>query len=167
MLSVNKEQLLCVRGADEGIELMIRAFCKPGQDKILITTPTYSMYQVSADIHGVEIVKVSRTADFELNSEAMKAAGEVRLVFICSSNSPTGNPAAKEQLADILTHYRGTALVVVNEAYIEFFPKVTNAGLLEQHANLVILCTHVQSLRICRCALWFCYCQSGCDRNIA
>ena len=48
------EQVLVSRGADEGIELLIRAFCEPGKDAILFCPPTYGMYSVSAETFGVE-----------------------------------------------------------------------------------------------------------------
>lgn len=138
---VKTDQLLCVRGADEGIELMIRTFCNPGVDKILITPPTYGMYQVSADIHGVEVIEAPRRPGFDLDPGAMKSAGEVKLVYICSPNNPTGNLSSHEEFVDLLSYYRDTALVVVDEAYMEFYPQGSPEKLLAQFDNLVLIRT--------------------------
>jgi histidinol-phosphate aminotransferase len=134
-------QLLCVRGADEGIELLIRCFCTPAKDSIVITPPTYGMYQVSAAIHNVEIIRVPRQPNFELDLPAMTAQLGCKLVFICSPNNPTGNPSSHDELIELLDTYRDTSLVVVDEAYIDFCPDHTCASLIEEYPNLVVLRT--------------------------
>ncbi len=134
-------QLLCVRGADEGIELLIRCFCTPARDSVVITPPTYGMYQVSAAIHNVEVIRVPRRPGFELDLPAMKAQQGSKLVFICSPNNPTGNPSNQDELVELLETYRETSLVVVDEAYIDFCPEHTFAGLIEEYPNLVVLRT--------------------------
>lgn len=135
------EQILCVRGADEGIELLIRCFCNPGIDSLVITPPTYGMYQVSAAIHNVEVVPVPRKPAFELDIASLKKQLSSKLVFICSPNNPTGNVAGKEELLELLETYRDTSLVVVDEAYIEFCTEHTCSGLIQDYPNLVVLRT--------------------------
>lgn len=139
--SCSSDCLLSVRGADEGIELMIRAFCTPASDCIVITPPTYGMYQVSADIHGVGIIEIPRTSSFELDVDAVKAVDTAKLIFICSPNNPTGNVSSRHELRDILDRFRDSALVVVDEAYIEFCPDHSLLPLLNEVPNLVILRT--------------------------
>ena len=56
--NIRAENILATRGADEGIELLIRTFCRAYQDKVLICPPTYGMYAISAENHGVDTIKV-------------------------------------------------------------------------------------------------------------
>jgi histidinol-phosphate/aromatic aminotransferase/cobyric acid decarboxylase-like protein len=53
-------------GSDEAIDLLMRIFCRPGQDKILQTPPTYGMYKVCAKVNDVEVVNVPLTPDFDM-----------------------------------------------------------------------------------------------------
>ena len=139
---VENNQLLVSRGADEGIELLIRTFCTPTKDKILICPPTYGMYAISAETCNVGIEKAPLQSDFSLDVEAIKSfRGQVNLVFICSPNNPTGTSVNKAQLQQVLSHFADSALVVVDEAYIEFDAQNTWANELQNHANLVILRT--------------------------
>lgn len=139
---INNEQLLVSRGADEAIELLIRTFCTAGKDKILICPPTYGMYAISAETCNVGIIKAPLLADFSLDVPAICAfKGKVNLVFICSPNNPTGTSVDKAQLKQVIEHFADSALVVVDEAYIEFDLANNWAMQLAQHPNLVILRT--------------------------
>jgi len=139
---VTAEQVLVSRGADEGIELLIRAFCQPGKDKILICPPTYGMYQISANTFNVAVEQAPLTQEFALDLPAILAFKEqVKLVFICSPNNPTGTLAEKQKLLQLLEAYANSALVVVDEAYIEFAWSQNWSQELAQYPNLVILRT--------------------------
>ncbi|MBF7073289.1 histidinol-phosphate transaminase [Glaciecola sp. MH2013] len=139
---LNAEQTLVTRGADEGIELTIRAFCEPGKDSILICPPTYGMYAISAQTFNVGVESATLNADFSLNlSDVLSKVGQVKVVFICSPNNPTGTSVKREDIVNVLDAYKGTAIVVVDEAYIEFDISNSQADLLAQHSNLVILRT--------------------------
>tara|TARA_R110002153_G_scaffold2340_4_gene11483 strand:+ start:26324 stop:27421 length:1098 start_codon:yes stop_codon:yes gene_type:complete len=139
---VQANQLLVSRGADEGIELLIRTFCTHGKDSILICPPTYGMYAISAETSNVAIEKAPLKADFSLDIPAIFAhQGKVNLVFICSPNNPTGTSVGKAQLKQVLEHFADSALVVVDEAYIEFDADNTWATELAAYPNLVVLRT--------------------------
>ena len=139
---INSTQLLVSRGADEGIELLIRTFCTPGQDSILVCPPTYGMYAISAETCNVGIEKAPLLNDFSLDIPAINAfKGKVNLVFICSPNNPTGTTVNKAQLQQVIEHFADSALVVVDEAYIEFDLTNNWAMQLQQYPNLVILRT--------------------------
>lgn len=143
---VAKNQLLVSRGADEGIELLIRSFCEPktaGQtgDSILICPPTYGMYAISAESNQVSRTIVPLLPDFTLDVPAMFAAPTPKLVFICSPNNPTGDLIPRQQILQVLNFYRDKALVVVDEAYIEFAPEASVLNLLSDYPNLVVLRT--------------------------
>ncbi len=136
------EQVLVSRGADEGIELLIRAFCEPGRDAILFCPPTYGMYSVSAETFNVERRTVQALDDWQLNLPAIaQSLDGVKVVYVCSPNNPTGNILSPDSLKALLELTRGRAMVVADEAYIEFCPAATLAGWLADYPHLVILRT--------------------------
>ncbi|KIS41941.1 histidinol-phosphate transaminase [Kosakonia radicincitans] len=139
---VKPEQVLVSRGADEGIELLIRAFCEPGQDAVLFCPPTYGMYSVSAETLGVEYRTVQALADWQLDLPAIadKLDG-VKVVYVCSPNNPTGQIIKPQDMRVLLEMTRGKALVVADEAYIEFCPQATLACWLAEYPHLVVLRT--------------------------
>ncbi|NQZ24695.1 MAG: histidinol-phosphate transaminase [Colwellia sp.] len=138
-----KDKILATRGADEGIELIIRSFCKAYQDSILICPPTYGMYAISAENHGAAVVKVPlNSADFTLDLEGLQQqVGKVKVVFLCSPGNPTGNLLPQEQIIAAIKLFKDTAMVVVDEAYIEFSPEYSSATLLQDFDNVIVLRT--------------------------
>ncbi|WP_261640249.1 histidinol-phosphate transaminase [Erwinia mallotivora] len=139
---VSTDQLLVSRGADEGIELLIRAFCEPGKDAVLFCPPTYGMYSVSAETFGVEYRTVEAQQDWQLNLPAIaEKLDGVKLVYVCSPNNPTGNIINADDIRQLLEMTRGKALVVADEAYIEFCPQASLSGWLKEYPHLVILRT--------------------------
>ncbi|MDT8795155.1 histidinol-phosphate transaminase [Vibrio cholerae] len=139
---VQPEQVLTSRGADEGIELLIRAFCEPNQDAILFCPPTYGMYAISAETFGVERKKVPLTTDWQLDLPSIEAnLDRVKLVFVCSPNNPTGNLVKRADIIKLLEMTKDRAIVVMDEAYIDFCPEASTVDLLAQYPNLAILRT--------------------------
>ncbi|MDT0602455.1 histidinol-phosphate transaminase [Thalassotalea castellviae] len=140
---LNNKNILATRGADEGIELLIRTFCKAYQDSILICPPTYGMYAISAENHGADIIKVPLIAETsQLDLTALKAqVGKVKVVFLCSPGNPTGNLLTESLIKSALDMFGDSAIVVVDEAYIEFSPENTAIKWLEQYPQLVVLRT--------------------------
>lgn len=136
------EQVLVSRGADEGIELLIRAFCEPGQDAILFCPPTYGMYSVSAETFGVEYRTVPAREDWQLDLQTIgDSLDGVKLVYVCSPNNPTGQIINPEDMRTLLEMTRSRAIVVADEAYIEFCPQATLAGWIAEYPHLVVLRT--------------------------
>jgi histidinol-phosphate aminotransferase len=139
---VKPEQVLVSRGADEGIELLIRAFCEPGKDEILFCPPTYGMYSVSAETFGVEYRTVQAKEGWQLDLPAIaEKLDGVKLVYVCSPNNPTGQIINPQDMRDLLEMTRGKALVVADEAYIEFCPQATLVNWLDEYPHLVVLRT--------------------------
>ena len=139
---VKTEQVLVSRGADEGIELLIRAFCEPGKDAVLYCPPTYGMYSVSAETFNVELRKVPTLENWQLDLQGIADNLDgVKVVFVCSPNNPTGQLINPQDIRALLEMTRGKALVVADEAYIEFCPQATLAGWLAEYPHLVILRT--------------------------
>ncbi|WP_295894197.1 histidinol-phosphate transaminase [uncultured Vibrio sp.] len=139
---VTAEQTLTTRGADEGIELLIRAFCEPNEDAILYCPPTYGMYAISAETIGVERKVVPLTDEWQLDLDSIeKSLDAVKLVFVCSPNNPTGNLVKRDDIVSLLEMTKDRAIVVMDEAYIDFCPEASTVDLLEQYPNLAILRT--------------------------
>ncbi|MFW6347660.1 MAG: histidinol-phosphate transaminase [Cyclonatronaceae bacterium] len=140
--SIAPEQIFLGNGSDEAIDLLIRICCAPGDGRVLITPPTYGMYEVSADIQGVEVIKVPLNPDFSLSPDAVleKASHKsAKLIFLCSPNNPTANRQNTETIRTILSGFPG--LVVVDEAYIDFSAAPSLLALLADYPNLVVMQT--------------------------
>lgn len=141
------EQLLAGRGSDEGIDLLVRAFCRPGGDAIAIAPPTFGMYAVSARLHGARVVEVPLSdtdagfaCDFDALAEAAEREG-AKLVFVCSPGNPSGTLLPLAAIDALAQRLRGRAIVVVDEAYIEFADGASAVSLLARRRNLAVLRT--------------------------
>lgn len=128
-------------GSDECIDLLYRAFCNPGKDNIIITPPTYGMYEVSAEINEVEVRKAMLTMDFQPDLEKMAALADenTKIIWLCSPNNPTGNAFHHQSIEMILNNFDG--LVVIDEAYINFSRQQSFIRELTEYPNLVVLQT--------------------------
>jgi histidinol-phosphate aminotransferase len=135
------DRIFLGNGSDEPIDLLVRATCTPGKDRVMILPPTYGMYEVSASIHDVFIDKVSLTVDYHIDTEAVLNAitPQTKIIWICSPNNPTGNVMQSEAIGMILEKFDG--LVVVDEAYIDFTEVASWTAKLDEHPNLVVLQT--------------------------
>ena len=138
-LSVN--QIFLGNGSDEVISLLYTAFCEPGKDNIIICPPTYPMYEVSANIHNIEIRTAPLLPDFQLNVAHIEQLvdAHTKLIWICSPNNPTGNSLDRIDIETILNHFDG--LVIVDEAYINFSKHKSFSMSLSDYPNLVVLQT--------------------------
>lgn len=138
---VNANQILITRGGDEGIELIIRAFCE-NNDSVLYCPPTYGMYKVSSDTLNINSKTVPLTAEFQLNlKEIEKNLEKVKVIFVCSPNNPTGNLLNKDDIIQLLNMTKNKAVVVVDEAYIDFCLEQSLANELTNFDNLIIIRT--------------------------
>lgn len=128
-------------GSDEAIDILFRAFCRPGIDNVITVPPTYGMYEVSANINDIEVRKIKLTADYQLDMEGIAEAidDNTKIVFICSPNNPTGNSINRTDIETILANFNG--LVVIDEAYINYSRQKTFIQELTEYGNLVVLHT--------------------------
>ena len=137
--------LLAGRGSDELIDLLIRSYCRAGQDKIIICPPTFGMYAVAARIQGAAVMEVPLQADsgwgFDPQALRERCDPAVRLIFLCSPNNPTGNRLDTEAILELTRELEGRALVVVDEAYVEFAAAVSLTGSVIERPGLVLLRT--------------------------
>jgi histidinol-phosphate aminotransferase len=145
LYDVAPESLLVGRGSDEAIDLLVRGFCRAGQDSVIICPPTFGMYSVAARIQGADVVTVPlrADADFALDERAMldSCTREVKLVFLCSPNNPTGTLLSEDSIISLTRALEGRAVVVVDEAYIEFSGAQSLARRIGDLPQLAILRT--------------------------
>lgn len=133
---------IAVRGADEAIDLLIRTFCQPGNDAILICSPTYAMYEFCADALAITTIDVPLLTDFGLDvDKVIEQAKQAKLVFLCSPNNPTGNVIPSQEIVRVLEGTQDDALVVVDEAYIEFEMETSVVSLIDKYPNLIVIRT--------------------------
>jgi histidinol-phosphate aminotransferase len=154
---VSIEQLFLGNGSDEPIDLLIRAFCEPNRDNVLIPQPTYGMYSVSAEVNAVAIKTITLTEDFDIDLESTRKAWDenTKLLFLCSPNNPSGNLLSVEKIKTLLVEFAG--LVIVDEAYIDFTSYGGFVPLLNQFPNLVILQTLSKAWGLANIRLGMCF----------
>ena len=145
LYGVEEQQLLPGRGSDESIDLLVRGFCRAGVDNVVICPPTFGMYAVAARIQGATVreVPLLRESGFALDTHGVLQACDThtKIVFLCSPNNPTGNAMAPAAIEQLLVALSDTALVVVDEAYIEFSGDRSLTTELARFPNLVVLRT--------------------------
>jgi histidinol-phosphate aminotransferase len=145
LYGVDSTQILMTRGSDEGIDVLIRTFCEANRDAIVTTPPTYGMYAVSAEIQGANIktVPLLQATGFALDKKNLLVEWRpsMKLIFLCSPNNPTGNAFPVSDILDLCEHFKERALVIVDEAYVEFSSTKSLSRYLSDHNNLVILRT--------------------------
>ena len=145
LYGVHAAQVLATRGADEAIDLLSRIYLRAGADRILQCGPTFGMYQAAAHIQGAEVVEVplDRNAGWSLDPDRLLSAWlpDIKLVYLCSPNNPTGNLLGVAALERICTALDGKAIVVIDEAYVEWSRAPSLTRWLERFPTLAILRT--------------------------
>ena len=134
----NANQLLIGNGSDEVLDLIVRAFCIPYKDEIIIVPPTYGMYAVLADINSVGMIKVPLDARFQLKPKEILAAvtPNTKAIFFCSPNNPSGNAFNPDDIQMLLENFNG--IVVIDEAYIDFTDFPSWSEKLYEYPNLIV-----------------------------
>jgi histidinol-phosphate aminotransferase len=137
------ERLLVTRGSDEAIDLLVRAFCRAGQDSIVISPPTFGMYAVCARVQAAGVIEAPLDASGKLDPDALLAAvtDTTKLVFVCSPNNPTGNLVELATIERLARELQGRAVLVVDEAYLEFSGTRSAASLIDDFDNIAVLRT--------------------------
>ncbi|RMA64550.1 histidinol-phosphate transaminase [Ulvibacter antarcticus] len=136
---ISAEKIFIGNGSDEVIDLAFRIFCTPGNDKALTFSPTYGMYDVSAAINDIELLKIPLTSYFQIDEKLLKPFLKdlsLKIIFICSPNNPSGNLLKRSTIENILANFNG--IVIVDEAYIDFCKDDTCLNLLANYPNLIV-----------------------------
>jgi len=139
--NIAAENILLGNGSDECIDLLIRAFCDPQKDNLIICPPTYGMYEVYAHINDVTVKEVPLLTNFQLNLEGLEIAidANTKMIFFCSPNNPTGNSMERGDIEMVLNNFDG--IVVIDEAYINYSRQRSFIADLNDYPNLVIMQT--------------------------
>lgn len=144
------DQLLVTRGSSEAIDLLVRTFCRAGEDSVLTTSPSFSMYRHYAEVQGARIIEVATLPqkDFAIDVDDLLRAcdASVRLIFVCSPNNPTGATLSRKHLEKLLMQRDERSAIAVDEAYVEFGEAASVVDLLERYPNLLVLRTLSKAL---------------------
>ncbi len=138
---VSSNNVFIGNGSDEVLDLLFRAFCEPGIDNVIITPPTYGMYEVLAEINNIKIHEANLNPDFSLNISRIKnkTNEKTKLIFLCSPNNPSGNILEEKLIINIIE--TTNALVVIDEAYIDFTSYKGFLSRINNYPNLVVIQT--------------------------
>ena len=143
---VSAENLVLGNGSDELIDLLIRAFCEPGKDKVVGLTPSYGMYKVCCDINNVDYKAVAMDEDFDFNpTEVLDIVDEnTKIIFLCSPNNPSGNSLDVVKIERLLNQFKG--IMVIDEAYADFAKSKSWINSLDEYPQLVVLQTFSKAI---------------------
>jgi histidinol-phosphate aminotransferase len=148
--TITPENLFVGVGSDEAIDALLRCFCIPGKDKIIVCPPTYGMYSVSAQVNDVGLVKIPLlpAPEFGIDVPAILSAlsgpesQTIKSIYVCSPGNPTGALVKKEDLRSLLAHETWNGVVILDEAYIDFAPEGSSlAEWVAEWPNLVVMQT--------------------------
>lgn len=134
---ISTENIFLGNGSDEVIDLAFRIFCEPKKDKVLTFSPTYGMYEVSANINDVELITLDLDKDFQIDFGTLKPYlndENLKIIFICSPNNPTGNSI--QNIKFVLDNFNG--IVFIDEAYIDFNPDESFRNQIKNYSNLIV-----------------------------
>lgn len=141
LYTVKPEQILITRGMDEGIDVLIKTFCRPYQDTITITPPTFGYYAIAACINANQAVEVRLNEYFLPDWSKLTNIKDTKIIFICNPNNPTGSLISIEEIKTLCSIYDERSIIAVDEAYIEFADIASATTLLEAYPNLVVMRT--------------------------
>ncbi len=145
LYGVAAETLLVTHGSDEAIDLLSRIYLRAGVDAIMQCTPTFGMYQVAARIQGAQVIEVplDRSRGWAVDVDRLLTTWRphVKLVYLCSPNNPTANSLDTAAVEAICTALDGKAMVVIDEAYIEWSSSASLTPWLKRFSTLALLRT--------------------------
>jgi len=165
-VDVPADNILPTHGADEMLDYLCRLFLEPG-DAIVNCPPTFGMYSFDASLAGAEVIDVWRHSDYSVDAPGIERLfrGEdpaglqspIKLLFLTSPNNPSGNWLADDDLRRLLAL---PALVVLDEAYVEFADYPSRASWVLERENLVVLRTFSKAAGIAGLRLGYGVCPS-------
>ena len=145
LFDVDASSLCPTRGSSEGIDLLIRTFCRAYTDNVVVLPPTFEMYAAYARMQAAEVrvANLCSDSDFAVDWSLVDSQcdANTKIIFLCSPNNPTGNLISQEEILSFAEQRRDRSIVVVDEAYIEFCDRSSIAVKIEQLENLVVLRT--------------------------
>jgi len=154
------EGVLVGNGSDEVLAMAVRAFVDPG-DRVLLTDPTYSLYENILQLQGADIVKIPLGPGFAWPQEMLDARGA--LLFLASPNSPNGDSFAPDKVAELASRFDG--LIVVDEAYADF-AETNCLDLARNRDNVIIVRTFSKSFSLASLRIGFALGRPGTLRSL-
>jgi len=153
---ISASRILLGNGSDEILDMVYRVFFEPGADNIIISVPTFGMFEVLAQVNDIECRKVLLSGSFQLQVSEIKRRMDksTKAIFVCSPNNPTGNLMRREDILELLAL---PVLVVVDEAYVDFAPGGSLLSLLDEHANLIVTQTFSKAYGLAGIRLGMCF----------
>jgi len=141
LIGINQNNLFFGVGSDEIIDLLIKIFCKPNIDNVIICEPTYGMYNVCCNINDIEIRTALLTNEFDIDVNAIMQLKDVntKLLFLCSPNNPTGNLLNYSKIEELAKST--DIIIIIDEAYIDFADKKNSVELIKKYNNVILLRT--------------------------
>lgn len=155
--NVPPENMVLGNGSDELIDILIRSVCEPGRDNVIVFSPGYAMYEVSADINDVAVRKQDLTPEFLPDWEEIRRRADeyTKIIFLCTPNNPVGKVIPINRIKALCENFDG--LVVVDEAYIDFTEGASAVSLLGNFPNVVVLQTLSKSWGMAGLRLGMCF----------
>ncbi|OPZ26279.1 MAG: Histidinol-phosphate aminotransferase [Bacteroidetes bacterium ADurb.BinA174] len=158
--NIPSENIFIGNGSDEVIDLIYRVFANPGKDSVLICPPTYGMYEVSANINDVNIVKVPLLDDFQLDMDTIlektNSDPTIKIIFVCSPNNPTGSRLNNVKF--LIENFNG--IVALDEAYIDFRSDRTYLPKIQKYPNLIVMQTFSKAWALASARVGVAYAQT-------
>jgi|TARA_Y100000992_G_scaffold301921_1_gene274193 histidinol-phosphate aminotransferase len=136
--SISNSKIFLSNGSNEVFNLLMKIFCEPGIDNIIICPPTFGMYEISAKINGINIKKIPLNSEFDFDVDMINIINKYnsKIIFIPSPNNPTGNCFSQKKIEMIINKFNG--LVVLDEAYVDYSENKSFLPRLGTYKNLVI-----------------------------
>jgi histidinol-phosphate aminotransferase len=137
--NVAADNILMGAGSTEILDLVAR-FSALKKGSLIIADPSYAYWTNTAQKLGLIKITVPLTADKKLNLDAMLKAikPDTKLIYVCNPNNPTGTICDRNKLIKFITEATKKAMVLVDEAYIEFTDQQSLSSLVIENKNLVV-----------------------------
>ncbi|MBT8271550.1 MAG: histidinol-phosphate transaminase [Flavobacteriaceae bacterium] len=151
------ENVLCGNGSDEILDLIVRAFCEPKRDKLVILPPTYGMYKVIAGINDIAVVSVNLNPEFQPEVEEIlkKSDANTKMLFLCSPNNPSSNAFQRSRIEQLIMNFDG--IVVIDEAYADFSSERSFVNDIHRFPNLIVTQTLSKAFGLAGIRLGLCF----------
>ncbi|MBC2593293.1 histidinol-phosphate transaminase [Ruficoccus amylovorans] len=128
------DQVLAGNGADDVLNLLMRAFAGP-ERAAGMTVPSYSLYEVLAEVQQAKMIEVAFDRSMKLDPKAIGDCG-ANIFFLTSPNAPTGVGFTRKEVEAAASAFEG--ILVIDETYAPFAGEDAVA-LLARHPNVVIV----------------------------
>lgn len=136
---VGAENILMSAGSTEILDMMARlAALKKGN--IVVPSPTFDYFTNAAQHMGLAKITVPLSADKKIDLQAVFRAitSDTSLIYICNPNNPTGTMCQRDTLVQFVKEASQKAMILLDEAYLDFTKEQSLSELVLQNKNLVI-----------------------------